>query len=191
MLKKTITYTNFLDEEVTSDFYFNVSKAELVDIQIGTAGTYSERLKLLINEKDMRKLLDVLKTFVKDSYGVRTPDGRGFIKSEEAWNNFQGSGAYDVLFLEFFSDTQNATDFVNGIMPQALVEQARKSATTNGFRPGAETLPKSRRDALNAEHVALTEPVVTDEAKVLDVLTQADREELQMLRNQQNQQGQQ
>lgn len=171
MLKKTITYTNFLDEEVTSDFYFNISKAELVDIQIGTAGSFSERLKTLINEKDMRKLLDVLKTFVKDSYGVRTPDGRGFIKSEEAWNNFQGSGAYDVLFLEFFSDTNNATDFVNGIMPQGLVEKAAE-AQTNGFRPGTETLPKSRRDALNAEHVASTEPV----------MTASDAEELAALR---------
>ena len=98
----------------------------------------------------------MFKTFVKDSYGIRTPDGRGFIKSEEAWHNFKGSGAYDVLFLSFFEDVTVMTEFVNGILPAAMVndvnkEIAERVETPNGFRAGAETLPKSRRDQLAAD----------------------------------------
>ena len=153
MLTKAITYTDFLDEERTDNFYFNISKAEMTDMQLGTAGTMSANLQKIIDSKDNRQIIDTFKYFIKASYGVRSPDGRQFVKSEENWAAFQGCGAYDALFLLFFDDADIAAAFINGIMPADLVAEAQTVPTTNGFRPGAETLPQSRRDALAAENV--------------------------------------
>ena len=38
MLKKTITYTDFDDNERTEDFYFHLSKAEIAEMELSENG---------------------------------------------------------------------------------------------------------------------------------------------------------
>lgn len=151
MLKKTITYTDFNGVERTEDFYFNLSRAELTEMELVKKGGMAAYLKTVIQSDDNRQIMDVFNTLLKASYGVRSEDGRSFIKTEEAWQIFKGSSAFDVLFMSFFENGTVAADFMNGIVPAELAEQAGSISTQDGFRPGSETLPKSRREALAEE----------------------------------------
>lgn len=124
MLKKTIKYTDFNGDEQERDFYFNLSKAELTEMQIAQRGGMEKYLQNVIEQQDPRKLLDVLKSFIEAAYGVRSEDGTSFIKSQDHWLRFKGSGAYDVLFMEMVGSETFMVEFVRGIIPADLREDA-------------------------------------------------------------------
>lgn len=124
MLKHSITYKNFNEEEVTRDFYFNLSEAELVEMQVAQRGQMEAYLRNIINSGDSRKLLDTMLSFVKGAYGVRSDDGAEFIKTEIAWDRFRGSGAWDSLFLQMVKDPDFMVNFIRGILPANLREAA-------------------------------------------------------------------
>ena len=118
MLKKTMTYTDFNGEERTEDFYFHLSKAELAEMELGTEGGMGELLKRIVAAKDVRQVIEKFKEFIMKSYGVKSPDGRRFIKSEELFKEFSETEAYSDLFMELASDGAKAAEFVNGIIPK-------------------------------------------------------------------------
>lgn len=122
MLKKTITYTDYNGDPRTEDFYFNLSKAELAEMQLSAAGGLSERLKRIISEKDTPSIIKFFKELVLKAYGIKSEDGRRFVKSEELSREFSQTEAYSELFLELASDDNAAAAFVNGIMPLGISE---------------------------------------------------------------------
>lgn len=120
MLKKTITYTDFDGEERTEDFYFSLSKVELIEMQASEDGGFEQYIRKIVDAKDIKKLVSVFKELVLKSYGVRSEDGRRFIKNEKLTEEFSQTNAFNDLFVQLATDEQRAIDFVNGIIPKDL-----------------------------------------------------------------------
>ena len=118
MLKKPITYVDYDNNERTEDHYFNLSKAEIQEMQFTTEGGFAELLTRIVGAMDMPAIYRTFKEIVLKSYGVKSPDGKRFIKSEELSTAFSQTEAYVVLMEEITSDAKKAAEFVNGIMPQ-------------------------------------------------------------------------
>lgn len=131
MLKKTITYTNFNDETVTEDFYFNFTKAELQERELMTRGGFENFVKSIVDAKDMVELTKLFTDIVLAAYGEKSADGKRFYKSKEISNSFHNSEAYSVLFMELLQDEKSAQDFIIGILPPDLRE-----AVTKGLASG-------------------------------------------------------
>lgn len=118
MLKKTIKYTDYNNVERTEDFYFNLTKAEITELQYGVYGGLQEQLKRIIDTNDHPAIIREFKSLILKAYGEKSADGKRFIKSEEISNGFAQTEAYSILFMELATDAKAASDFVNGIVPQ-------------------------------------------------------------------------
>ena len=126
MLKKSITYTNFDGEEVTEDFYFNVSKTEIVEMEAQVRGGFSAWLQTLIKTEDTKELVAQFKKFILMTHGERSADGNYFTKTDESRAKFESSAAFDKLFWDIFTDEQTAADFIIGVVPRESAEDVAK-----------------------------------------------------------------
>lgn len=117
MLKKTITYTDYDGVERTEDFYFNLSKAEIAEMELSTAGGLDKTINRIVAEQDGKRIIALFKDLVLKSYGKKSDDGRRFIKSQELRDEFSQTEAYSDLFMELATDADAAAAFVNGIVP--------------------------------------------------------------------------
>lgn len=129
MLKKSITYTDYNGVERTEDFYFNLSKAELSEMELSVNGGMTEMLKQIINSNDNAEIVKIFKTMILKSYGEKSVDGKRFIKSDEAREAFEQTEAYSELFMELLGDEDKAIEFVNGIIPQDVEQKLKEQAT--------------------------------------------------------------
>ena len=123
MLKKTITYEDFNGVERKEDFYFNLSKAEIMEMQFGTVGGLDVMLQKIVDAKDVKPIMNTFKMLILKAYGVKSDDGRRFIKSEEIAKEFEQTEAYSILYMELATDDNAAAEFVNGIMPKDVVAE--------------------------------------------------------------------
>lgn len=128
MLKKTITYTDYNDVERTEDFYFNISKAELIEMELGTNGGYSEMLERIAKSKDAPTIMKTFKEFILKAYGVKSDDGVRFMKSEEISRAFMETEAYTVLLMELCTKAEAAAKFVNAVLPKADPEDHKEKS---------------------------------------------------------------
>ena len=117
MIKKTISYTDYNGIERTEDFYFNLTKAEIADMELSTTGGFSELVKKIVDAKNVPQLVEIFKTVLHKAYGVKSPDGRRFMKNEELWLEFKETEAYSQLYMELATDDKKAADFINGVIP--------------------------------------------------------------------------
>lgn len=117
MLKKTITYTDYNGIERTKDFYFNISKAEVLELEMTTPGGYLNLLENIINTKDTQSLYKWITELIKKAYGVKDNDGDKFVKNQAVLDDFLQSEAYSEFMVELVSDDKAASDFVNAIFP--------------------------------------------------------------------------
>ena len=127
MLKKTITYTDYNGVERTDDCYFNLTEAELYEWELSAAGGFFEMLQRIINEKDVPTIAKTFKDLIFKAYGVKSPDGKRFIKSPELSTEFSQTEAYNQLYVELLTSDVAAAEFVNGLMPPKLVEKMKAS----------------------------------------------------------------
>jgi len=118
MLKKTITFTDYDDRERTEDFYFNLSKAELTEMELSTKGGLVKAIEAIVAAEDNKAIVEIFKDLIVKAHGVKSSDGRRFIKNDIVRNDFVQTEAYSVLFMELASDAKAAADFVNGITPK-------------------------------------------------------------------------
>lgn len=125
MLTKTITYTNYNDVEVTEKFYFNLTKAEITQMELSVAGGLSEILKKMVDGKDVPTIMETFKMLIHKSYGEKSDDGKYFRKSEEISNAFEQTEAYSELFIELMNDPKKAGEFLTAILPKEVQEQAK------------------------------------------------------------------
>lgn len=123
MIKKTITYTDFNGGERTEDFYFHLTKAEITKMEMSVNGGMAERIQRIVSAQDQPAIIEVFEDLIKKSYGVKTPDGRGFVKRKEDLEAFMATEAYSQLFMELATDSDAASKFVNGIIPADLSKQ--------------------------------------------------------------------
>lgn len=117
MLKKTFTYTDYNGVERTEDHYFNLSKAELMEMELSTTGGLAEMINKIVAAQDAPAIVKVFKDLVLKAYGQKSADGRRFIKSKELADEFSQTEAYSQLFMELATDADAAAKFVNGIVP--------------------------------------------------------------------------
>jgi hypothetical protein len=123
MIKRTITYPNYNGGNVTEDFYFNLTKRELIKWEVSKKGGLSERLEQIVKDDDRAGLVEVVEDLLTMSYGVKSDDGKRFIKSQELVDEFIQTEAYDVLFMELVSDPDKASEFIKGIIPAEMAKQ--------------------------------------------------------------------
>ena len=117
MIKKTITYVDFNDVERTETFYFNYSKAELLEMEMSTEGGFVERIQRIIDAKEAPALIKLWKKFVIDAYGVKSDDGRRFMKNDDIRAAFVECPAYSAIFMELATDDVAGSEFVKGVVP--------------------------------------------------------------------------
>lgn len=129
MLKETIKYTDYNCVERTEDFWFHLSKAELMEWEMGTTGGLTEMIKRIVDAQDAPAIIKIFKELVLKAYGQKSPDGKRFIKSEELATEFSQTEAYSQLFMELATDADKAAAFVNGIMPSDVAEKAAVAPT--------------------------------------------------------------
>lgn len=134
MLRKTVSYTDYNGVERTEDFYFNLSKAELTEMELSTTGGLTVMLQKIVNAKDTPSIIKVFKDLLLKSYGEKSDDGRRFIKSKEISEAFEQTEAYSILFMELATDDQAAAAFINAIIPSDVAAEVAKNAS-NGDIP--------------------------------------------------------
>lgn len=132
MYRKKITYTNFNDEVVEKEYYFNLTPAEVMEMDLSEEGGLEARIKKIVNERDTTKIYPILKSIVLMSYGVRSLDGDRFEKSEAMSEAFSHTNAFSDLMMSFFEDVQNAVDFMNGISPKSGKSYDKTTSATPG-----------------------------------------------------------
>ena len=120
MLKKTIKYTDYDGNEREEDFYFNLNKAEVTEMELSKQGGLSEYIKRIVAAQDAPSLVELFKELICKSYGEKSLDGKRFVKSKELTEEFTQTEAYAELFVELASNAEEATKFVNGIMPKNM-----------------------------------------------------------------------
>jgi len=124
MIMKTITYTDYDGVERTESFYFNLSKAELVTMDLEVEGGFRKKLEKVIEAQNPKELIDIFKDIIYRSYGEKSPDGRRFIKSKALSDGFTQTEAYSELFMELATNEKSAEAFIKGIMPAGLVDES-------------------------------------------------------------------
>lgn len=117
MLKETITYVDYNGTQRTEDHYFNLTKAEIMEMEMSTTGGFIEMVQKIVKAQDTPAIIKIFKDLILKSYGEKSPDGKRFIKSEEISTAFSQTEAYSQLFMKLATDADAAARFVNGILP--------------------------------------------------------------------------
>lgn len=127
MLKKTIKYTDYNGVEQEETLYFNLSRAELLDMEFETPGGLANHLKKIVDSEDAVTIYKTFKNLVVNSYGEKSADGKMFLKSEANTQAFTNSEAFSELLVTLCSDADEAIVFVNGILPAGMVAEAQRA----------------------------------------------------------------
>lgn len=117
MYKKTIKYVDYDGNEREEDFYFNLNKAELLNMDFNADGSLEAYINKIVKEQDKKQLIKLFQDIILMSYGVKSLDGKHFKKSKEITDDFVSTEAYSTLYVELATNSQAASDFVNGIIP--------------------------------------------------------------------------
>lgn len=117
MIKKTIKYTDYNGKVREEDFYFNLNKAELTEMEFSHDGGLTGLIERVVKEQDNKEIIRIFKDLVLKAYGVKSDDGRRFIKNDELRDSFAQTEAYSELFMELATDADAASAFINGITP--------------------------------------------------------------------------
>lgn len=127
MLQKSIKYVDYNGVEREETFLFNLTKAELMEMELGTTGGLTEMIQKIIQTKDQPSIIKIFKELILKAYGEKSADGKRFIKTDEHGNPlsraFSETEAYSNLFMELSTDDKAAAAFVNGIIPEGLSKE--------------------------------------------------------------------
>lgn len=124
MIKLTETYKDFNDVERTEDFYFNLTEAEVMELEMSTSGGLAVTIERIVAAQDAPAIIKIFKKLVLDAYGIKSPDGKRFIKNDTIKAEFEQTNAYSNIFMRLATDADAAAKFVNGIMPGNLTEKS-------------------------------------------------------------------
>ena len=131
MLKRDITYEDFNGETITETFYFNLTKTEIIELEVEYKVGLEETIKAIIKAQDNKSLIAEFKKIVLLAYGVKSEDGRRFIKSDKLREEFSQSAAYDALFMDMATNEDSGANFIMGIIPKDLnVDQDKPQLKT-------------------------------------------------------------
>lgn len=131
MIHKTVTYTDYNGNSRTETFYFHFTQAEIMEMQLSVEGGFNARVQKMIDVKDQPSIIKLVKDFVLDAFGVKSDDGRRFMKSEELRRSFEENPAYSIIFMELATDADAAAKFVNGVAPSDMPKHTPAIAAGN------------------------------------------------------------
>ena len=134
MLKETRVYEDYDGVERKEDFYFNLSKAELAEMELSNDGGLENYIQKIIDAKDGGKIIKVFKDLLLKAYGIKSDDGKRFMKSEEISKAFSETPVYSEMFMELATDDEKAAKFVQGIIPKDLSAQIDKMNKEQGLK---------------------------------------------------------
>lgn len=131
MYAKKIKYNDYNGNKREETFHFNLSEAELTEMQLSCEGGLDGIIKKIVETKSLPELIKLFKTIILKSYGELSNDGKYFRKRDsvrgEYVDDFIATEAYSVLFTELATDDKVASEFLNGIIPKKLVAEANKT----------------------------------------------------------------
>lgn len=130
MIAKTVKYKDFNGNDCEDKFYFNLTKAELTEMELGIDGGLAEHIQKIVKANNGEQIIAVFKKLILKSYGIKSEDGKRFRKTDDNGVplsiEFSETPAYSALFMELATDDKAAAEFVNGIVPVDLAEEAAK-----------------------------------------------------------------
>jgi hypothetical protein len=142
LIKKTITFENYNGEKETEDFYFNMSKGELVKMQMAAIDqkteSFQDKIEKIGKNLNGKALIEVFDEIILGSIGQRTTDGKKFMKSAAITDEFKSSEAYSELIVELCTDDKAAVTFINGLIPKNLREDVNREVNTMTARERSE-----------------------------------------------------
>lgn len=128
MIKKTITFEDYNGETHKEDFYFNLTKAEVLEMETIVKGGLSTILKHIVETDDTTEMVNMFKEIIHKAYGVKSADGKRFVKSNDVLEDFIYSAAYSELYMELATNENSAVEFINGIMPKGMGPKTKVKA---------------------------------------------------------------
>jgi hypothetical protein len=156
VLKKTITYNDFNDQETEEVFFFHLSKQELVELEMSKEGGFVDSMKRVQEAGDHATLIKEMKNIILMSYGKKTPDGKRFVKNQQIREEFESTKAFEVLFMELATDAAATLEFFQGIIPSDLAAEAQAiAASPNG---AVEVKTEAPRVLTRAEAIEMDMP---------------------------------
>lgn len=129
MLKKTITYTDYNGNERKEDFYFNLTQAELTEMELSKEGGLLETINKVVAAQDAPSIIKIFKDLILTAYGEKSLDGRRFIKNDELKESFTQTEAYSQLFMELSTNADSAAAFIKGIIPADMAKNIPDDVT--------------------------------------------------------------
>jgi hypothetical protein len=166
VLKKTITYTDFNGDEVKEDFFFHLSKAELVELEMSHDGGLSAAMTRIVETDDRAAIISEFKKIILLSYGKKSMDGKRFIKNATMREEFESSEAYSTLFMELVTITDSAIEFMNGIIPAGMAEEAAETVTPTVEPKQYMTVSQATEQGISGKE--LTDKIVAGEIVIVD-----------------------
>ena len=175
MLKKTITYTDFNGNEATEDFYFHLSKADLIELEVERRGGMAAWLQSIVDSEDGKAIIAEFKKLILMSYGKKSEDGKRFIKTEALRDDFMSSEAYSTLFMDLCTNPNAAAEFVNGIVPPGLEQDLAQMRSAQS--PTAEGDETRKEVIAGTGHPSDTSAQTAPSASTTPPLTAAEQRE--------------
>lgn len=133
MLKKTIKYEDYNGQEREEDFYFDLSEAEIIEMDVNEPEGFEGKMRRVMGSHDGKQIMAMFKEFIRAAYGEKSPDGKYFDKSEEISRRFEHTKAYNVLFMELCTDAKKASEFVSAVMPFNNEQRKQFNKTVNSI----------------------------------------------------------
>lgn len=143
MIKKSITYKDFNNNEVTDEFAFHLSPADLLEMEAETSGGIEAQLQRIQATQDPSEIWNFFKRLITRSIGKVSSNGKQFIHNDEVRDEFMQSNAFSVMLMEMVKDAEGAAKFFNALMPQGLDDLEVAVADVQKQRHTAETTPIS------------------------------------------------
>jgi hypothetical protein len=120
MYVKEIEYTDFNGVTRKEKFYFNLTKAEILDMELGKTGGLTEYIQKILEAQDTPAIMSLFKSLLLKSYGVKSDDGRRFVKNDQVRSEFEQTQAFSDLYMMLALDDNEASKFVNAIVPDDM-----------------------------------------------------------------------
>ncbi len=130
MLKKKIKYTDFNGTEREEEFFFNLTKAEVTEMEMSTEGGLAKTIEKIVAENDSKRIIEIFKDLILRSYGEKSLDGKRFVKTQQLRDDFSQTEAFSELFMSLATNAEMSADFINGIVPNADIA---KTAAQGGL----------------------------------------------------------
>lgn len=128
MIVLTETYTDFNGTKRTEEFRFHFNQAELMEMELSTEGGFSARVQRIIDANSQSELIQIMKKFVVDAFGIKSEDGRRFMKDDNIRRAFVECPAYSKIFMRLATNSEAAAEFINGVTPEDMPKPMAVSA---------------------------------------------------------------